>query len=114
MKSSGCPYFLSKSPKFKSYERKMVRCSNNLVGILNMVTLLISIPIIGGVIQLSKQVNIECEKFLEKLVIALGVFILFVSLAGIIVSSSRVTWLLWVSISSMLLEKIEGKVSFRS
>ncbi|KAK4337606.1 hypothetical protein RND71_042093 [Anisodus tanguticus] len=60
----------------------MARCSNNLVGILNIVTLLLSIPIIGGGIWLSRQANTECERFLEKPVIALGVFVLLVSLAG--------------------------------
>ncbi|KZV33971.1 tetraspanin-8-like [Dorcoceras hygrometricum] len=44
----------------------MVRVSNNLVGILNFVTLLLSIPIIGGGIWLSKQANTECERFLDK------------------------------------------------
>ncbi|XP_060171654.1 tetraspanin-8-like [Lycium barbarum] len=81
----------------------MVRCSNNLVGILNIVTLLLSIPIIGGGIWLSRQANTECERFLEKPVIALGVFILLVSLAGIIGSCCRVTWLLWVYLLVMFL-----------
>uniref|UniRef100_A0A0V0HZ15 Putative ovule protein n=1 Tax=Solanum chacoense TaxID=4108 RepID=A0A0V0HZ15_SOLCH len=81
----------------------MVRCSNNLVGILNIVTLLLSIPIIGGGIWLSRQANTECERFLEKPVIAIGVFILLVSLAGIIGSCCRVTWLLWVYLLVMFL-----------
>ncbi|GAA0154994.1 scaffold/adaptor protein [Lithospermum erythrorhizon] len=74
----------------------MGRCSNNLVTILNIITLLLSIPIIAGGVWLSRQANTECERFLDKPVIALGVFILVVSLAGIIGSCFRVTWLLWV------------------
>ncbi|KAG9134876.1 hypothetical protein Leryth_001202 [Lithospermum erythrorhizon] len=74
----------------------MVRCSNNLVAILNIVTLLLSIPIIAGGVWLSRQANTECERFLDKPVVAFGVFILLVSLAGIIGSCCRVTWLLWV------------------
>lgn len=66
-------------------------------------TLLLSIPIIGGGIWLSKQANTECERFLEKPVIAIGVFILLVSLAGIIGSCCRVTWLLWVYLLVMFL-----------
>ncbi|KAK6136279.1 hypothetical protein DH2020_029978 [Rehmannia glutinosa] len=81
----------------------MVRCSNSLVGILNIVTLLISIPIIGSGIWLSKQGNTECERFLDKPVIALGVFVLLVSIAGLIGSCCRVSWLLWVYLLVMFL-----------
>ncbi|KAL3840635.1 hypothetical protein ACJIZ3_025226 [Penstemon smallii] len=81
----------------------MVRCSNNLVGILNIITFLLSIPIIGGGIWLSRQANTECERFLDTPVIILGVFILLVSLAGIIGSCCRVTWLLWVYLLVMFL-----------
>ncbi|KAL0404378.1 UNVERIFIED_CONTAM: Tetraspanin-8 [Sesamum radiatum] len=72
----------------------MVRLSNNLVGLLNIITLLLSIPIIGGGIWLSKQANTECERFLDKPVIALGVFILLVSIAGLVGSCCKVSWLL--------------------
>ncbi|KAF5190826.1 Tetraspanin-8 [Thalictrum thalictroides] len=50
----------------------MVRISNNLVGILNLVTFLLSIPILGGGIWLSTRASTDCEKFLEKPIIALG------------------------------------------
>ncbi|XP_075098290.1 tetraspanin-8-like [Nicotiana tabacum] len=81
----------------------MVRVSNNLVGILNIITFLISIPIIAGGIWLSRQANTECERFLEKPVIALGIFVMLVSLAGLIGSCCRVSWLLWVYLFVMFL-----------
>ncbi|KAL3532936.1 hypothetical protein ACH5RR_006457 [Cinchona calisaya] len=81
----------------------MARCSNNLVGILNLLTLLLSIPIIAGGIWLSRQANTECEHFLEKPVIALGVFLFLVSLAGLIGACCRVSWLLWLYLLVMFL-----------
>ncbi|KAF3339202.1 tetraspanin-8-like protein [Carex littledalei] len=74
------------------------RISNNLVGILNFLTFLLSIPILAGGIWLkthSTQAT-ECEKFLQGPLIAIGVFLLLVSLAGLIGACCRVTWLLWV------------------
>nr|GMC68552.1 tetraspanin-8-like [Ipomoea batatas]GME03566.1 tetraspanin-8-like [Ipomoea batatas] len=67
----------------------MVRVSNNLLGILNILTFLISIPIIGGGIWLSRQANTECERFLDKPVIALGVFIMLLSIAGLVGACCR-------------------------
>lgn len=81
----------------------MVRVSNNLVGILNIITLLLSIPIIGGGIWLSRQANTECERFLDTPVIVLGVFVLLVSICGLVGSCCRVTWLLWVYLCVMFL-----------
>ncbi|KAF6155072.1 hypothetical protein GIB67_035819 [Kingdonia uniflora] len=81
----------------------MVRCSNNLTGILNIVTFLLSIPILGGGIWLSNRASTDCEKFLEKPIIAIGVFLLVVSLAGFIGACFRVSWLLWVYLCVMFL-----------
>ncbi|EXB94899.1 hypothetical protein L484_023007 [Morus notabilis] len=74
----------------------MVRLSNNLVGILNFITFLLSIPILGAGIWLSKQGDSVCEKFLEKPIIIIGVFLLLVSLAGLIGACCGVSWLLWL------------------
>ncbi|KAJ7979548.1 Tetraspanin [Quillaja saponaria] len=74
----------------------MVRVSNNLLGILNFLTLLLSIPILIAGIWLSKQATSDCEKWLQKPTIALGVFLLVVSIAGLVGACCRVSWLLWI------------------
>jgi Tetraspanin family len=81
------------------------RISNNLVGILNILTFLLSIPILAGGIWLkthSTQAT-ECEKFLQGPIIAIGVFLMLVSLAGLVGSFCRVTWLLWIYLFVMFL-----------
>ncbi|KAM7267857.1 hypothetical protein ACFE04_010023 [Oxalis oulophora] len=77
--------------------------SNNLVGILNFLTFIISIPILGGGIWLSKHGTSECEKFLDTPIIILGIFLMLVSLAGLIGACCRVTWLLWFYLVVMFL-----------
>ncbi|PKA52866.1 Tetraspanin-7 [Apostasia shenzhenica] len=81
----------------------MVRLSNNLVGVLNIVTFVLSIPILGAGIWLSTRASTDCEKFLERPVIALGVFLMVVSLAGLIGACCGVSWLLWVYLLVMFL-----------
>ncbi|KAL6189162.1 hypothetical protein ACLB2K_040552 [Fragaria x ananassa] len=80
-----------------------MRLSNNLVGFLNFLTFLLSIPIVVAGVWLSKQGATECEKFLDKPVIILGVFLMLVSLAGFIGACFRVSWLLWVYLLVMFL-----------
>ena len=81
----------------------MVRFSNNVVGLINILTFLLSIPIIVAGVWLSKQGSTECERWLEKPVIALGVFLMIISLAGLIGACCRVSWLLWVYLLVMFL-----------
>ncbi|ESQ54160.1 hypothetical protein EUTSA_v10027429mg [Eutrema salsugineum] len=73
----------------------MARCSNSLVGILNFLVFLLSIPILAGGIWLSLNATTQCERFLDKPMIALGVFLMIVAIAGVVGSCCRVTWLLW-------------------
>jgi Tetraspanin family len=73
----------------------MVKFSNNLVGFLNLLILLLSIPILAGGIWLSHRASTDCEKFLQKPVIALGVLLLLVSLAGFVGACCRQSCLLW-------------------
>ncbi|KAK9275223.1 hypothetical protein L1049_022485 [Liquidambar formosana] len=81
----------------------MFRLSNNLVGFLNFLTFLLSIPILGAGIWLARQGSSDCEKFLEKPVIAIGVFLMVVSLAGLIGACCGVSWLLWFYLLVMFL-----------
>ncbi|KAE9462489.1 hypothetical protein C3L33_05585, partial [Rhododendron williamsianum] len=81
----------------------MVRFSNNLVGLLNFITFLLSIPILGAGIWLSRQSSTECEKFLQGPAIALGLFLMVVSLAGLVGACCRVSWLLWFYLLVMFL-----------
>ncbi|KAH7279844.1 hypothetical protein KP509_37G039800 [Ceratopteris richardii] len=77
--------------------------SDKLVGILNFLTFLISLPIIGAGIWLAKQHSSDCYRFLQGPVIALGVFVLLVSMAGFFGSCCRVTVLLWIYLIVMFL-----------
>ncbi|URD94813.1 Tetraspanin family [Musa troglodytarum] len=81
----------------------MVRFSNSLIGVLNVITLVLSIPIIGGGIWLSQRANTDCEKFLERPLVALGVFLFLVSLAGFVGACCRNSCLLWLYLVVMFL-----------
>ena len=81
----------------------MFRLSNNLVGILNFITFLLSIPILWAGIWLKNKGTSECDKFFDTPVIILGVFLLLVSLAGLIGACCRVSWLLWTYLLVMFL-----------
>ncbi|KAG7617899.1 Tetraspanin-9 [Arabidopsis thaliana] len=73
----------------------MVRFSNSLVGILNFFVFLLSVPILSTGIWLSLKATTQCERFLDKPMIALGVFLMIIAIAGVVGSCCRVTWLLW-------------------
>ncbi|KAF9680608.1 hypothetical protein SADUNF_Sadunf06G0139400 [Salix dunnii] len=81
----------------------MFRLSNNLLGILNFITFLLSIPILWAGIWLRNKGASDCEKFLDTPVIVLGVFLLVVSLAGLIGACCGVSWLLWMYLVVMFL-----------
>ena len=81
----------------------MFRLSNNLIGILNFLTFLLSIPIVWAGVWLRNKGVSECEKFLDTPVIVLGVVLMIVSLAGLIGACCRVSWLLWIYLLVMFL-----------
>lgn len=60
-----------------------MRSSNNLIGVVNFFTFLLSIPILGGGIWLSTRANsTDCMRFLQWPLIIIGISIMVVSLAG--------------------------------
>ncbi|KAH9292072.1 hypothetical protein KI387_042741 [Taxus chinensis] len=81
----------------------MPRMSNSLVGVVNFVVFLLSIPILGSGIWLATRHGTYCEKFLQGPVTIIGVFIMAVSLAGFIGACFRVSWLLWIYLFVMFL-----------
>lgn len=76
--------------------------SNNVIGAINFVAMLLSVPIIGAGIWLSTQADNSCVKILQWPVIILGVLILVVALAGFIGGFWRIPWLLIFYLVGML------------
>ncbi|KAK0606069.1 hypothetical protein LWI29_033849 [Acer saccharum] len=74
-----------------------MRTSNHLIGVLNFLTFLLSIPILGGGIWLSTRANnTDCLKFLQWPLIVIGVAIMVVSLAGFAGACYRSSFLMWL------------------
>lgn len=59
-------------------------CSNGLTGFLNLLTFLLSLPIIALGAYLAKTHDSTCMRFLQYPIIVIGVFMLLMSLAGMI------------------------------
>ncbi|KAK6262707.1 hypothetical protein QUC31_008523 [Theobroma cacao] len=77
--------------------------SNNVIGAINFVAMLLSIPIIGAGIWLANQPDNSCVKILQWPVIVLGVLILVVAIAGFIGGFWRIPWLLIAYLVGMLI-----------
>lgn len=58
--------------------------SSNVIGTINFVAMLLSIPVIGSGIWLAMEADNSCVKILQWPVIILGILILIVALAGVI------------------------------
>ncbi|CAM0145907.1 unnamed protein product [Urochloa decumbens] len=80
--------------------------SNTVIGYLNLVTLLASIPIIGAGLWVAhggSAAAATCESALQAPLLAIGFIVLLVSLAGFIGARYHVTWALWLYLLAMLL-----------
>ncbi|XP_010253525.1 PREDICTED: tetraspanin-3 [Nelumbo nucifera] len=79
-----------------------MRASNSLIGAINFLTFLLSIPILGGGIWLSSKANTtDCMRFLQWPLIIIGVSIMVISLAGFAGACYRNTFLLWLYLFAM-------------
>ncbi|KAJ8466728.1 hypothetical protein OPV22_029280 [Ensete ventricosum] len=79
----------------------MYRFSNTVIGYLNLLTLLASIPIIGGGLWLARS-SATCESLLQTPLLVLGFVVLLVSLAGFAGACFNVAWALWLYLLVML------------
>ncbi|KAJ0624833.1 putative tetraspanin/Peripherin [Helianthus annuus] len=81
-----------------------MRTTNHLIGMLNFLTFLLSIPILGGGIWLSTRANnTDCMRFLQWPVIVIGVAIMIVSIAGFAGACYRNTLLMYLYLWVMFL-----------
>ncbi|PKA62677.1 Tetraspanin-6 [Apostasia shenzhenica] len=80
----------------------MYRFSNTVIGYLNLLTLLASIPIIGGAMWFARS-SATCESALQMPLLAVGFVVLLVSLAGFIGACFNVAWALWLYLVAMFL-----------
>ncbi|CAH1442131.1 unnamed protein product [Lactuca virosa] len=79
-----------------------MRSSNHLIGMLNFLTFLLSIPILGGGIWLSTRANnTDCMSFLQWPLIVIGVAIMVVSLAGFAGACYRNTFVMYLYLWAM-------------
>ncbi|WOL01926.1 tetraspanin-3-like [Canna indica] len=75
----------------------MFRGSNTLIGVVNFVTFLVSIPILGGGIWLGVRANsTDCLRFLQWPIIIIGLAIMVISIIGFAGACYSLAWLLRV------------------
>lgn len=80
-----------------------IRMSNNVIGALNLVTLLLSVPIlVSGIWLRSRADGTECDHLLSTPAIALGAVLMAIAVAGLAGACFRATWLLWLYLLAML------------
>ncbi|KAH7285416.1 hypothetical protein KP509_33G027300 [Ceratopteris richardii] len=77
--------------------------SRHLIAILNAITFVLSIPILGAGIWLAGRHHTDCIRFLQGPVIVIGLFVMLSSIAGFAGSYLRIRWLLWIYLAVMFL-----------
>ncbi|XP_022159601.1 protein TORNADO 2 [Momordica charantia] len=76
--------------------------NKNIIGGINLVAMLLSVPIIGAGIWLATQPDNACLQILQWPLIIFGVAVLLVGVAGFIGAFCRITWLLLLYLVAML------------
>ncbi|KAA8541137.1 hypothetical protein F0562_025117 [Nyssa sinensis] len=89
----------------------MVRVSNASITFLNIVTLLLSLVAIGASIWVGVHQGSVCHNVLQRPLLISGLFLLVVSLFGLIGSCCKVSFFLWIYLAVMFL-LILGLVCF--
>lgn len=80
----------------------MLRGGTSVLGIVNFITFLISIPILGGGIWLASRANsTDCIRFLQWPIIIVGLVLMVISLMGFAGACYRQTWLLRLYLFAM-------------
>ncbi|CAN1177915.1 Protein TORNADO 2 [Linum perenne] len=74
-----------------------------MIGAINFIAMLLSIPIIGAGIWLSMEPDNSCVKLLQWPLIILGIFVLIVAIAGFIGAFWKIPWLLIFYLVAMLI-----------
>ncbi|CAI0408887.1 unnamed protein product [Linum tenue] len=91
------------STKSKKKGRTEMALSNNVIGAINFVAMLLSIPIIGAGIWLAMEPDNSCVKLLQWPLIILGILVLVVALAGFVGAFWRIPALLIFYLVAMLI-----------
>ncbi|KAI3945288.1 hypothetical protein MKX01_035049 [Papaver californicum] len=76
--------------------------SHNVIGVINFIATLLSIPIIGAGIWLTTLSDNSCVKILQWPVVIIGILILVVGIAGLVGGFGRISWLLLFYLVVML------------
>ncbi|KAI3932123.1 hypothetical protein MKW92_005767 [Papaver armeniacum] len=76
--------------------------SHSVIGVINFIATLLSIPIIGAGIWLMTLPDNSCVKILQWPVVILGILILVVGIAGLVGGFGRISWLLLFYLVVML------------
>lgn len=89
----------------------MVRISNGIITLLNILTLIVSFGIIGFSLLFYVKVETPCERFLRMPLLAMGGGLMLVSMVGLMGSCCRLSFFMWIYLITLFL-LILGLIAF--